>query len=87
VPANYKILLMQGGVELVWASVAYNLYYNAKEKNLKAKYVVSGPRSRKAAIEAGKIMGEEKVVLETVDKMVEGDENEYLYSYFCMNDI
>jgi phosphoserine aminotransferase len=49
VPSNYKILLMQGGVELVWASVAYNLFLNSKSSEKKSAYIITGPRSLRAA--------------------------------------
>jgi|JI6StandDraft_1071083.scaffolds.fasta_scaffold38798_4 phosphoserine aminotransferase len=45
VPPNYKILLMQGGAELVWASIAYNLFLNGEGNTKKAAYITTGPRS------------------------------------------
>lgn len=52
VPTDYKILLMQGGAELVWASIAYNISYNNSKTSLRSCYFISGPRSIRASHEA-----------------------------------
>lgn len=62
VPANYKILLLQGGVELAWASIAYNLFFNSEDQLKKAAYIVTGPQSQRAAEEAAKVVGKERII-------------------------
>ncbi len=63
IPDNYKVLFLQGGASLQFASVPLNLM----NKNKKADYIVSGQFSGKAAKEAEKY-GEVRVVATSKDK-------------------
>ena len=62
IPANYKILFLQGGATTQFAAVPLNLM-----KNGKADYIVSGSFSKKAADEAAKY-GEVKILASSKDK-------------------
>lgn len=88
VPPNYKILLMQGGVELAWSAIAYNLFFNSENAEMqKAIYITTGPQSIKAANEAKKIAGDERVSEATLAGFPAEKAIDYIYSYFCMNDL
>ena len=63
VPDNYKILFLQGGASLQFASVPLNLM----NKNKKADYIVSGQFSGKAFKEAEKY-GDARTVASSKDK-------------------
>ncbi len=63
IPDNYKVLFLQGGASLQFASVPLNLM----NKNKKADYIVSGQFSGKAAKEAEKY-GEVRIVATSKDK-------------------
>ncbi len=63
IPENYKVLFLQGGASLQFASVPLNLM----NKNKKADYIVSGQFSGKAAKEAEKY-GEVRIVATSKDK-------------------
>ncbi|MDD2269464.1 MAG: 3-phosphoserine/phosphohydroxythreonine transaminase [Eubacteriales bacterium] len=62
IPDNYKVLFLQGGATLQFASVPMNLM-----KKGKADYIVSGQFSKKAADEAKKF-GEVRIVASSADK-------------------
>lgn len=62
IPDNYKVLFLQGGATLQFASVPMNLM-----KTGKADYIVSGQFSKKAADEAKKF-GEVRIVASSADK-------------------
>ncbi len=62
IPENYKVLFLQGGDSLLFASVFMNLATNGK-----ADYIVTGSWSKKALAEA-KILGDPKVVASGEDK-------------------
>jgi len=62
IPDNYKVLFLQGGDSLVFASVPMNLM-----KNKKAGYVVTGQWAKKACAEA-KIYGEAVELASSADK-------------------
>lgn len=62
IPDNYKVLFLQGGATLQFASVPMNLM-----KKGKADYIVSGQFSKKAADEAKKF-GEVRIVASSTDK-------------------
>ena len=61
IPDNYKVLFLQGGDSLLFASVFMNLATNGK-----ADYIVTGQWSKKALAEA-KILGDPKVVATGAD--------------------
>ncbi len=61
IPENYKVLFLQGGDSLLFASVFMNLALNGK-----ADYIVTGNWSKKALNEA-KILGDPKVVASGAD--------------------
>ncbi len=63
IPDNYKVLFLQGGASLQFASVPLNLM----TKNKKADYIVSGQFSGKALKEAEKY-GDAKLVATSKDK-------------------
>ncbi len=63
IPDNYKVLFLQGGASLQFASVPLNLM----NKNKKADYIVSGQFSSKAAKEAAKY-GDVKVIASSKDR-------------------
>lgn len=63
IPDNYKVLFLQGGASLQFASVPLNLM----NKNKKADYIVSGQFSSKAAKEAEKY-GEVRIVASSKDR-------------------
>ena len=62
IPDNYKVLFLQGGDSLLFASVFMNLATNGK-----ADYIITGSWSKKALAEA-KILGDPKVVASSEDK-------------------
>ncbi len=62
IPENYKVLFLQGGASLVFASVPMNLM-----KNRKAGYILTGQWAKKAFAEA-KIYGEAVELASSADK-------------------
>ncbi len=62
IPDNYKVLFVQGGASLVFASVPMNLM-----KNRKAGYIITGQWAKKAAAEA-KIYGDVVELASSADK-------------------
>lgn len=62
IPDNYKVLFLQGGASLVFASVPMNLM-----KNRKAGYILTGQWAKKAFAEA-KIYGEAVELASSADK-------------------
>lgn len=62
IPDNYKVLFLQGGASLVFASVPMNLM-----KNKKAGYILTGQWAKKAFAEA-KIYGEAVELASSADK-------------------
>lgn len=62
IPDNYKVLFVQGGASLVFASVPMNLM-----KNKKAGYIITGQWAKKAYQEA-KIYGEAVELASSADK-------------------
>ena len=62
IPDNYKVLFLQGGASLVFASVPMNLM-----KNRKAGYIITGQWAKKAAAEA-KIYGDVVELASSADK-------------------
>lgn len=62
IPANYKVLFLQGGGTLQFAMVPMNLM-----KNKEADYIVSGHWSKKAAEEA-KMYGNVNIIATSADK-------------------
>ena len=62
IPDNYKVLFLQGGDSLVFASVPMNLM-----KNKKAGYIITGQWAKKAFAEA-KIYGEAVELASSADK-------------------
>lgn len=62
IPDNYKVLFVQGGASLIFASVPMNLM-----KNKKAGYILTGQWSKKAFAEA-KIYGEAVELASSADK-------------------
>jgi len=62
IPDNYKVLFLQGGASLIFASVPMNLM-----KNKKAGYILTGQWAKKAFAEA-KIYGEAVELASSADK-------------------
>ncbi|MCM1261188.1 MAG: 3-phosphoserine/phosphohydroxythreonine transaminase [Butyrivibrio sp.] len=62
IPENYKVLFLQGGASLIFASVPMNLM-----KNRKAGYILTGQWAKKAFAEA-KIYGEAVELASSADK-------------------
>ncbi len=62
IPDNYKVLFLQGGASLIFASVPMNLM-----KNRKAGYIVTGQWAKKAFAEA-KMYGEAVELASSADK-------------------
>ena len=62
IPDNYKVLFLQGGASLIFASVPMNLM-----KNRKAGYILTGQWAKKAFAEA-KIYGEAVELASSADK-------------------
>lgn len=62
IPAHYKVLFLQGGASLIFASVPMNLM-----KNRKAGYILTGQWAKKAFAEA-KIYGEAVELASSADK-------------------
>jgi len=62
IPDNYKVLFVQGGASLVFASVPMNLM-----KNKKAGYIITGQWAKKAYQEA-KIYGEAVELASSADE-------------------
>lgn len=62
IPDNYKVLFLQGGASLIFASVPMNLM-----KNRKAGYIITGQWAKKAFAEA-KIYGEAVELASSADK-------------------
>ena len=62
IPDNYKVLFLQGGASLIFASVPMNLM-----KNRKAGYIITGQWAKKAYQEA-KIYGEAVELASSADK-------------------
>lgn len=62
IPDNYKVLFLQGGASLIFASVPMNLM-----KNRKAGYIITGQWAKKAFAEA-KIYGEAIALASSADK-------------------
>ncbi len=62
IPDNYKVLFLQGGASLVFASVPMNLM-----KNRKAGYILTGQWAKKAFAEA-KIYGEAVALASSADQ-------------------
>lgn len=62
IPKNYKVLFLQGGASLIFASVPMNLM-----KNRKAGYILTGQWAKKAFAEA-KIYGEAVELASSADK-------------------
>ena len=62
IPENYKILFLQGGASLQFASVPMNLM-----KNKKAGYIITGQWAKKAYQEAG-LYGEAVELASSADK-------------------
>ena len=62
IPDNYKVLFLQGGASLIFASVPMNLM-----KNRKAGYILTGQWSKKAFAEA-KLYGEAVELASSADK-------------------
>ena len=62
IPDNYKVLFLQGGASLIFASVPMNLM-----KNRKAGYIITGQWAKKAFAEA-KIYGEAVELVSSADK-------------------
>ncbi|KAI8614651.1 pyridoxal phosphate-dependent transferase [Chytriomyces sp. MP71] len=59
VPDNYKVLFMQGGATLQFSTVALNLI--GADADAKVDYVVTGAWSEKAAQEAQRLLGKDRV--------------------------
>ncbi len=62
IPKNYKVLFLQGGDSLIFASLFMNLATNGK-----ADYVITGNWAKKAFAEA-QILGDPKVLASSADK-------------------
>ena len=88
IPDNYKVLFLQGGDSLVFATVFMNLALNGK-----ADYIVTGQWSNKAVKEA-EILGDAKILASGKDKNFSyipdvGDldvREDTSYVYICQNE-
>jgi phosphoserine aminotransferase len=68
IPANYKVLFLQGGASLQFAMVPLNLAgVNASEARKKAAYIDTGIWANKAFVEAGKYV-EARIAASSKDK-------------------
>ena len=88
IPDNYKVLFLQGGDSLIFATVFMNLATNGK-----ADYIVTGNWSKKAFTEAD-ILGDAKIVASSADEGFSYIPNcadlpireDASYLYFCENE-
>ncbi|MBN2735968.1 MAG: 3-phosphoserine/phosphohydroxythreonine transaminase [Spirochaetales bacterium] len=64
IPANYKVLFLQGGASLQFAMVPLNLFSNSK----KSDFLITGAWSKKAMAQA-KVYGSVKVIGSSEDKI------------------
>ncbi|KAJ3169066.1 Phosphoserine aminotransferase [Irineochytrium annulatum] len=93
VPANYKILFMQGGATNQFSTVVYNLV--GKDLKNPVDYVITGAWSKKAAEEATKLGANVKIVVDSKATNFNGDLPDPAswsftpnasYVYFCDNE-
>jgi len=67
IPANYKVLFLQGGASLQFSMIPLNLGYSASGVKRRASFVDTGVWATKAAEEAGKYL-DAQVVASSKDK-------------------